>query len=144
MESSRSCCCDVFQSPLLETEAETLNFLTETKKDISFYEITISALTFFFWFLTSYRGPQVTGKKGATVKSNTTPNHDTRCRTSVAVHNAIVQIPLTTVSPNSNSTIVMLQAEAQFVSKHIVPFRCPLPPFIAQLAAQAPAVSSQE
>ncbi|GFX33372.1 hypothetical protein TNCV_812341 [Trichonephila clavipes] len=30
------------------------------------------------------------------------PNHDTGCRTSVAIHNATVQQPFTTASPNSN------------------------------------------
>ncbi|GFX10186.1 hypothetical protein TNCV_1865841 [Trichonephila clavipes] len=45
--------------------------------------------------------------------------HDTGCRTSVEMHNATVQQPLTSVYLNSNLTIVMLQAEAGYVSKHI-------------------------
>ncbi|GFV34282.1 hypothetical protein TNCV_992031 [Trichonephila clavipes] len=44
------------------------------------------------------------------VKYNTTRNHNTRCRTNVAMHNAAVQQLLTTVSPNTNPTIVMLQS----------------------------------
>ncbi|GFX97647.1 hypothetical protein TNCV_2842071 [Trichonephila clavipes] len=57
--------------------------------------------------------------------------------------NATVQQLLTTVSPNSNPTIVMLQTEAGFISKHnIIPFRCSCPPFITPLAA--PVDSSQE
>ncbi|GFX70185.1 hypothetical protein TNCV_4616231 [Trichonephila clavipes] len=58
---------------------------------------------------------------------------------------ATVQQPLTTVSPNSNPTIVILQAEAGFVSsKHnVVPFSCPCPPFIASLAGKTLVVSSQ-
>ncbi|GFY31451.1 hypothetical protein TNCV_4990101 [Trichonephila clavipes] len=60
----------------------------------------------------------------AAVKFNTTPNHDSGCRTSVAMHNATVQHPLTMASPNSNLTIIMWQAEAGSVIKHnIVPFR---------------------
>ncbi|GFV46981.1 hypothetical protein TNCV_3033781 [Trichonephila clavipes] len=44
----------------------------------------------------------------------------------------------------SPSCLVLLQAEAVFVSKHdAIPFRCPCPPFIAPLAEQTPAVSSQ-
>ncbi|GFT74168.1 hypothetical protein TNCV_2717071 [Trichonephila clavipes] len=78
------------------------------------------------------------------VKSNTTPNHYTGCRTSVAMHNATVQQHLTVVSPNSNPTIVILQAELRFVSKHNVAlFRCPCPPFIATLVEQTPVVSGQ-
>ncbi|GFX01565.1 DDE_3 domain-containing protein [Trichonephila clavipes] len=58
--------------------------------------------------------------------------------------NATVQQPLTTLLPNSNPTIVMLQVEAGFVSKHsVVPFCCPCPPFIAPLVAQTPKVSGQ-
>ncbi|GFV61801.1 hypothetical protein TNCV_2517331 [Trichonephila clavipes] len=39
--------------------------------------------------------------------------------------------PFSTVTPNSNPTIVMLQAKAGFVSKHnIGPFRCPCLSFI--------------
>ncbi|GFS52198.1 hypothetical protein TNCV_4849511 [Trichonephila clavipes] len=37
------------------------------------------------------------------------PYHNTRCRTSVEVHNASVQHPLSTVSPDTNPTIVVLQ-----------------------------------
>ncbi|GFS93999.1 hypothetical protein TNCV_4480491 [Trichonephila clavipes] len=81
---------------------------------------------------------------GAAVKSNNAPNHDTGSRTSVAMHSTTVQQFLTRVSPNSNPTIVMLQADAGFVSKHnVVPFRCLYPPFIAPLAAQTSVVSSQ-
>ncbi|GFU94016.1 hypothetical protein TNCV_2391051 [Trichonephila clavipes] len=47
------------------------------------------------------------------MKSNTTPNHDNGSRTSVAMHNVTVQQSLTTVSPNSNPTIVMQAEEAQ-------------------------------
>ncbi|GFV76283.1 hypothetical protein TNCV_4673721 [Trichonephila clavipes] len=36
------------------------------------------------------------------------------------MHNATFQQPLNTVSPKSNPTIVMLKAEAGFVSKHNV------------------------
>ncbi|GFT87745.1 hypothetical protein TNCV_4000951 [Trichonephila clavipes] len=83
-------------------------------------------------------------ERGVAEKSNTTPNHDTECSTSVAMQNAAVQQPLTIVSPHSNLNIVILQAEAGFVSKHnVVPFRCPCPPFIAPLAALTPVVSSQ-
>ncbi|GFU45104.1 hypothetical protein TNCV_4235721 [Trichonephila clavipes] len=53
--------------------------------------------------------------KGAAVNSNTIQNCDTGCRTSVAMHNAIVQPPLITVSPNSNPTIAMLHAEADSI-----------------------------
>ncbi|GFW28306.1 hypothetical protein TNCV_4639731 [Trichonephila clavipes] len=78
------------------------------------------------------------------VKSNTIPSHDTGLMTSVAIHNAKVQQPLTTVSPNSISIIVMLHAEERFVSKHnVVPFRCPCLPFIAPLGAKMSVVSSQ-
>ncbi|GFU58570.1 uncharacterized protein TNCV_630961 [Trichonephila clavipes] len=78
----------------------------------------------------------------AAVKSNTTPNYDIRFRTSVAMHNATVQQPLTTVSRNSNRTTVMLHSEAGFVGKHyVVPFHCPCPPLIAALAMQLPVVS---
>ncbi|GFW21454.1 hypothetical protein TNCV_1532771 [Trichonephila clavipes] len=82
---------------------------------------------------------------GVAGKSNSSPSHDTGCRTSVAMYNATVQKPLTTtVSPNSNPTIVMFLAEARFVSKHnVVPFRCPCPPFITSLAKQTLVVSSQ-
>ncbi|GFX55459.1 uncharacterized protein TNCV_267471 [Trichonephila clavipes] len=48
-------------------------------------------------------------KRGAAVKSNATTNHDTGCKTNVATHDATLQQPLTTVSPNSNPTIEMLQ-----------------------------------
>ncbi|GFX89006.1 hypothetical protein TNCV_2853061 [Trichonephila clavipes] len=78
------------------------------------------------------------------MKSNTTPNHGTRCRTSVTMHNATVQQPLTPVFSNSNLTIVMLQAKAGFVNKHnVVPFGCQCRVFIAGLAAQTPMVSGQ-
>ncbi|GFY12298.1 hypothetical protein TNCV_284011 [Trichonephila clavipes] len=76
--------------------------------------------------------------------SNTTSNHDTECRTSVPKHNATVQHPLITVSPNSNLTILMLQAEVGYVSKHnVLPLRCPCPPFITPLAAQTSVISSK-
>ncbi|GFV16531.1 hypothetical protein TNCV_2468581 [Trichonephila clavipes] len=75
-------------------------------------------------------------ERNAGGKSNTTLNHDTECRTSVAMRNAEVHQPLITVSPNSIPTIVMLQAESEFVSKHnVAPFRCPCSPFMASLAA---------
>ncbi|GFU47598.1 hypothetical protein TNCV_2443201 [Trichonephila clavipes] len=83
-------------------------------------------------------------QRGAVVKSNTTPNHDTGCRTSKAMHNATAQQPLTTVSPNSNPTIVMLLAEMGIVSKHnAVPFRCPCPVLIVPLDAQTLVISCQ-
>ncbi|GFV25094.1 hypothetical protein TNCV_1006881 [Trichonephila clavipes] len=51
------------------------------------------------------------------------------------MHNATVQQPFTTVSPNSNPTNVVLQAEARFVCKyHVVSFHCLYQPFIALLA----------
>ncbi|GFS66567.1 hypothetical protein TNCV_3857561 [Trichonephila clavipes] len=56
------------------------------------------------------------------------------------MHNATVQQPLTTVSPNWNPTIVMLQAEVRFVNKHnAIPlyFQC------TPLTTQAPVVPSQ-
>ncbi|GFW13548.1 hypothetical protein TNCV_1210141 [Trichonephila clavipes] len=60
------------------------------------------------------------------------------------MHNTTVQQSVTKVSPNSNPTIVMLQAEAGFISKcNATPFCCPCLPFIAPLAAQTPVVSSQ-
>ncbi|GFV93413.1 hypothetical protein TNCV_1987291 [Trichonephila clavipes] len=81
---------------------------------------------------------------GMAVKSIPPPNPDTGCRTSMTMHNATVQQPLTTVSANSNPTIVMLQAKVLFASKHnAVPFCCPYPPLIAPLAAQMPMISSQ-
>ncbi|GFX01897.1 hypothetical protein TNCV_370861 [Trichonephila clavipes] len=61
--------------------------------------------------------------RGVAMKSNTTPNLDTCCRTTVVMHNATVkQQHLTTVSPNSNPTTVILQIEAEFVSKHKMSF----------------------
>ncbi|GFW32530.1 hypothetical protein TNCV_676881 [Trichonephila clavipes] len=58
------------------------------------------------------------------------------------MHNATVQQSLPAVSLNSNPTIVKLQAEAGFISKHnVVPFRCPclrdpsLPPVIPDSGA---------
>ncbi|GFS64416.1 hypothetical protein TNCV_3955831 [Trichonephila clavipes] len=60
------------------------------------------------------------------------------------MQSAIVQQPLNTVPPNSNLTIVMLQVEVGFISKHIVvPFRCRCSLFIAPLTAQTFVVSSQ-
>ncbi|GFY06578.1 hypothetical protein TNCV_3524341 [Trichonephila clavipes] len=53
------------------------------------------------------------------------------------MYKATVQQPLATVSPNSNPTILMLQAKEGFVSKNkVVPFRCPCPSFIAPLALE--------
>ncbi|GFY01077.1 hypothetical protein TNCV_5075441 [Trichonephila clavipes] len=46
------------------------------------------------------------------VISNTAAYHNILCRTSVVVHNAAVQHPLSTVSPDSNPTIVVLQTDA--------------------------------
>ncbi|GFU54222.1 hypothetical protein TNCV_3618781 [Trichonephila clavipes] len=83
--------------------------------------------------------------RGVAVKSNTTPNHDTGCWSSVAMHYATVQQSLNTVSPNSNASIVMLQAKTGFVIKHnVIQFRCPCPSFIKPLTAQMPVVFSQE
>ncbi|GFT48468.1 uncharacterized protein TNCV_3822531 [Trichonephila clavipes] len=48
----------------------------------------------------------------ARVISNTAPYHNTRCRTSVVVYNAAVQHPLSSMSPDSNPTIVVLQTDA--------------------------------
>ncbi|GFU45498.1 hypothetical protein TNCV_3625921 [Trichonephila clavipes] len=45
------------------------------------------------------------------VISNTAPYHNTRFRTSVAVHNAAVQHPLSDGFPDSNPTIVVLQTD---------------------------------
>ncbi|GFV36565.1 hypothetical protein TNCV_2260841 [Trichonephila clavipes] len=60
------------------------------------------------------------------------------------MHNATVQQLLTTVSPNSNLIMEMLQAEVGLVSKHyVIPFRCRIPPFIAPLEKQTPVVSVQ-
>ncbi|GFY23209.1 hypothetical protein TNCV_3764491 [Trichonephila clavipes] len=57
---------------------------------------------------------------------------------------AEVQQPLTTVSSNSNPTIMMLQAKSEFVSKNnVVPFHCPCMPFIALLAVQTSMVFRQ-
>ncbi|GFX41217.1 hypothetical protein TNCV_2219151 [Trichonephila clavipes] len=65
-------------------------------------------------------------QRGMEWKTNITPDHDIECRTNVAMHNATVQQPFTMMSPNSNPIIVMLQAEAGFVSKHNdIQFRCP-------------------
>ncbi|GFV53512.1 hypothetical protein TNCV_4746601 [Trichonephila clavipes] len=55
------------------------------------------------------------------MKSNNTPKY-TLCRTIVVRLNKTVQCLLTTVSPNSNAAILMLQAEAGFVGKHNMPF----------------------
>ncbi|GFX01085.1 hypothetical protein TNCV_4580511 [Trichonephila clavipes] len=43
------------------------------------------------------------------IPSNTVPYHNTWCRTSVV---ATIQHPLSTVSPDSNPTIVVLQTDA--------------------------------
>ncbi|GFT91471.1 hypothetical protein TNCV_4286211 [Trichonephila clavipes] len=49
----------------------------------------------------------------------------------MAMHNATVQPPINTVSPNSNTTNVMFQAGAGSISKHnVVPFHCSCPLFI--------------
>ncbi|GFV96498.1 hypothetical protein TNCV_1999501 [Trichonephila clavipes] len=67
------------------------------------------------------------------------PNQDTGCRTCVLGHNATVQVSL-----NSTPTIVMLQAQAEILSKHnVVAFRCLCSPFIATLAVQTLIISSQ-
>ncbi|GFW50991.1 hypothetical protein TNCV_3592731 [Trichonephila clavipes] len=59
------------------------------------------------------------------------------------MHDTTVQQPLTTVSPNSNQNIMMLQAEVGFVSKQVVSFRCPCPLIITPLATQTLVVTSQ-
>ncbi|GFT18950.1 hypothetical protein TNCV_4725881 [Trichonephila clavipes] len=85
-------------------------------------------------------------RRGAVVKSNITFTHagTVQMLTSVAMHNATVGQSFTTVSPKSNLTIVMLQAEVGFGSKHsVVPFYVPCSPFIASLAEQTPVVYSQ-
>ncbi|GFY27519.1 hypothetical protein TNCV_2071391 [Trichonephila clavipes] len=52
--------------------------------------------------------------------------------TSVVVHNAAAQHPLSTVSPDSNPTIVVLQTDAWLVSKdNFISFCCPHPSFIS-------------
>ncbi|GFX10770.1 hypothetical protein TNCV_3929101 [Trichonephila clavipes] len=81
--------------------------------------------------------------KDMTVKSNTSPNHDTGCRTSMEIHNAtIYQLP-TTVSVNSNTTIMMLQAEEGFDSKdNALPSCCRCLPFLAPLVTQTHVVFS--
>ncbi|GFX80137.1 hypothetical protein TNCV_2107831 [Trichonephila clavipes] len=57
------------------------------------------------------------------------------------MHNITVQQPLSTVSLNSNPTIVGLQSEAGFVSNYsAIPFCCPCPPFISPLVVQTPVV----
>ncbi|GFW29464.1 hypothetical protein TNCV_744061 [Trichonephila clavipes] len=49
------------------------------------------------------------------------------------------------MAPNSNPTIVMLQAEAGFISKHnAIPSRCPCVPLIELLAAQMHVVSRKK
>ncbi|GFW87929.1 endonuclease-reverse transcriptase [Trichonephila clavipes] len=59
------------------------------------------------------------------------------CRTSVAVHNAAVQHPLSTVSPDSNPTIVVFQTDAWLISKdNLSPFCRLHPSFIAPLMAE--------
>ncbi|GFT24184.1 hypothetical protein TNCV_2064251 [Trichonephila clavipes] len=91
-----------------------------------------------------YRKCVLDGCGSVCVKSDTTPNNDTGYRTSVVMHNAIDQQLLTTKSPNLNLTILMLEAEAGFVSKHnAVLLRCSCLPFIAPMTAQMPVVSSQ-
>ncbi|GFW79252.1 hypothetical protein TNCV_2476591 [Trichonephila clavipes] len=61
-----------------------------------------------------------------------------------SVHNSTVQQPLTSVSPNSNPTILIWQAEVEFACKHnVIPFRCAYPPFIAPLMAQVSVAPSQ-
>ncbi|GFW43953.1 hypothetical protein TNCV_231921 [Trichonephila clavipes] len=48
-----------------------------------------------------------------------------RCRTSLEGHNAAVQHPLSTVSPESNLTVVVLHTDELLVSKdNFIPF-CP-------------------
>ncbi|GFS67648.1 hypothetical protein TNCV_4363401 [Trichonephila clavipes] len=82
--------------------------------------------------------------RDAALKPNTNPSLDSGYRSTVAMHNAAVKQPLTTVSPNWNTTIVMLKSEVVIVSKRkVLPFRNPYLPFISSLAAQTPVVSSQ-
>ncbi|GFV65641.1 hypothetical protein TNCV_1051321 [Trichonephila clavipes] len=77
--------------------------------------------------------------------SNTAPYHNTQCRTSVAVHNAAVQHSLSTVSPDSKPTIVVLQTDASLVSKdNFIPFCHPHPFFITPLAAVVKGRPSKE
>ncbi|GFT37206.1 HTH_Tnp_Tc3_2 domain-containing protein [Trichonephila clavipes] len=52
---------------------------------------------------------------GSEIRNN--PNYDTGCRTSVAVHNATVHQPLTTVSPNSNPRNLIQQQYSQSKSQ---------------------------
>ncbi|GFU85612.1 uncharacterized protein TNCV_1719031 [Trichonephila clavipes] len=83
-------------------------------------------------------------KSKARVISNTAPYHNTRCRTSVVVRNAAVQHPLSTVSPDSSPTIVVLQTDAGLVSKdNFIPFCRPHPSFILPLAAETSVVLRQ-
>ncbi|GFT77776.1 hypothetical protein TNCV_7951 [Trichonephila clavipes] len=79
---------------------------------------------------------------GAEVQSKTIQNRDTGCMTNVVMHNAKFQHPLYTVSSNSNSTIVMWENKAGFVSKHnAIPFCFACPPHIEPFPSQTPAVS---
>lgn len=60
------------------------------------------------------------------------------------MHNATVQKLLTTVTPNTNLAIVIMQAEARFFCKrNVVSFLYPGLPFLAPLVAQMPVISSQ-
>ncbi|GFW41543.1 hypothetical protein TNCV_4034601 [Trichonephila clavipes] len=78
------------------------------------------------------------------VISNTTPYHNTRYRTIVVVHNSDLQHPLSTVSPDSNPTIVVLQTDAELVSKdNFIPFCRPHPSLIVPLAAETSVVLGQ-
>ncbi|GFT12143.1 hypothetical protein TNCV_127811 [Trichonephila clavipes] len=64
--------------------------------------------------------------------------HNTRCRTSEALINAAIQHPLSTMSPDSNPTIGVLQTDALLVSKdNFIPFYCPYPSFLAPLARRS-------
>ncbi|GFX23332.1 hypothetical protein TNCV_4936471 [Trichonephila clavipes] len=74
-------------------------------------------------------------------------NHNAGCRTSMAIHNATIHPSITklSLSPNSNTTIMMLQAVEEFFSKHnVVPFRWPCLPFISPLATQIRVIFCQE
>ncbi|GFW86149.1 hypothetical protein TNCV_1969571 [Trichonephila clavipes] len=83
-------------------------------------------------------------ERGAAVQSNTIPIHDTQCMTSGVMHKSTVHQPLTKVTLIPNPTIVMLQAEAGFVSKHnAIPFRFSCPPLIELLVAQTLVVSTR-
>ncbi|GFX59167.1 hypothetical protein TNCV_936821 [Trichonephila clavipes] len=65
-------------------------------------------------------------ENGNEIQTPQKKNHDTGCRTSVAINNATVHQHFTMVSPNSNLPIVVLQAEVGVVSKqNVIPLCCP-------------------